>query len=364
MFGKLTLEQKKTLQQILIQSGLVNTYQGRVQFLDNAGLQELTAVLPMEADLTIFVGALVRECERLGAPPSLGYRHATTLLTIALLDANAVQGNIEVEQALLPIYQVYKPAITAPPPPPPTNKTIRILFLAANPTNTGKLSLEREYEAVEQTLKAAQEKDPALSIELIRRDNVRNDDISEHLLDVRPHVLHFAGHGDLIRPPADAAPAPSLHTWRGLFMSNWENGSGDIADEVKPSGIVLETESGAGHLLPTDTLVRLFRLKKINEDIYMVLLNACWAQGQARALVHQAAVPFAIGMTQPIHDEAAVRFAQGFYRALFRRAAVGDAVESGRFQMEALATGDVNVPVMETRADYDPTFVLIPDETI
>lgn len=360
MFGKLSLEQRKALQAILVESGMITRYQNRVDFLTNAGLGKLLNTLPMEEQTSIFAGALVRECERLGAPPSLNNRYATAVLAMALLDEDAIDGNSEAKQSLIGIVRVYEGGSTAPPPPTPAGKTIKILFLASNPANTGKLSLDREFEVVRETLVAAQAQNPSLAIELIQRTNVRNDDISEHLLDVRPHILHFAGHGDLLRSPAEAALSVGPGRWRGLFISNWEESAELSSDEVKPSGIILGTESGSARLISAETLVRLFTIKQINEEIYFVVLNACWAQGQARDLVQRAAVPFAIGMNQPIHDEAAIRFTQGFYRALFRHAAIGDAVESGRFQMEAIGTGDLSVPVLEKRADYDPGFVLIP----
>lgn len=103
MFGKLTLEQRKALQAILIQSGMI-ALDMRGLFLSNAGLGSLLATLPMGEVDTIFAGALVRECERLGTPPSLG-EYATVLLVVALRDG--IEGQSEAIKILNAIIAMY-----------------------------------------------------------------------------------------------------------------------------------------------------------------------------------------------------------------------------------------------------------------
>ena len=90
MFGKLTLEQKKFIQAILLKSGLILSLHNRAMMLESAGLGVLTSRLPIAEDSAIFAGALVRECERIGAPPSLG-EYATVKLALYLRSLPEVQ---------------------------------------------------------------------------------------------------------------------------------------------------------------------------------------------------------------------------------------------------------------------------------
>lgn len=148
----------------------------------------------------------------------------------------------------------------------------KILFLAANPTNTGRLRLDEEVREIEEALKLAKLRD---QFEIESKWAVRTEDLRRALLEHEPQIVHFSGHG---------------------------SGEG---------GLALEDELGKAKLVSASALTGLFRLF---ESIECVFLNACYSQIQAEA-IHQH-INYVIGMNQAIGDRAAIQFAKGFYDAL------------------------------------------------
>ncbi len=106
MFGKLTLEQRKQLQVLLVKSEAIEDFGTRKTFLDNAGLGVLKSHLPMSEIDVIFAGALVRECERLGCPPNLG-EFASVKLAVAMRNHPELQAE-SIQQFLNSVIAVYR----------------------------------------------------------------------------------------------------------------------------------------------------------------------------------------------------------------------------------------------------------------
>jgi len=75
-------------------------------------------------------------------------------------------------------------------PQPPIR---RILILAANPTDTGRLRLDAEVREIQEGLKRSAGRD---CFEITSRWAVRTDDLRRALLEHEPHIVHFSGHGD------------------------------------------------------------------------------------------------------------------------------------------------------------------------
>jgi hypothetical protein len=146
----------------------------------------------------------------------------------------------------------------------------RILFLAANPLNSGRLALDREYREVDAALRSAGLRD---QVELRSSWAVRARDLQTALLRYEPTIVHFCGHG----VPAD--------------------------------GIVLADD---GSTASGPALAGLFRA--IGRNVRLVVLNACWSAEQAGAIAPVAGS--VVGMRRTIADEAAIEFAQSFYEAL------------------------------------------------
>jgi CHAT domain-containing protein len=148
-----------------------------------------------------------------------------------------------------------------------------ILFLAANPQGTVALRLDRELRDIGEGLQRAQQRD---RFNLEQRSAVRPRDIQRAMLDVKPQVLHFSGHG------------------------------------AGEAGLVFEDESGNSQLVDGDALAALFKL--FNDHLNCVVLSGCYSAVQAQAIAQH--IPYVIGMNKAIGDTAAIAFAVGFYDAL------------------------------------------------
>src|SRR6185437_1947934 len=98
-----------------------------------------------------------------------------------------------------------RPQTGAPPPA----KSLRILFLAANPTSSAPLDLTRESRRIEERIDAGKRRS---NLELVTHWAVRRADLQRILLEEKPHVLHFSGHGStrsqLLLEDDDGNPAP------------------------------------------------------------------------------------------------------------------------------------------------------------
>ena len=153
----------------------------------------------------------------------------------------------------------------------PPAKTI--LILAANPTDTAPLRLDREVREIGEGLARAVHRD---RFELKQQWAARPLDVRRAMLDHKPSIVHFCGHGE------------------------------------GEAGIALETDDGDTRLVGAEALAGLFKL--FSPHIECVLLNACYSEVQAAAVsLH---IPYVIGMNQAIGDQAAMEFAVAFYDAL------------------------------------------------
>ena len=154
----------------------------------------------------------------------------------------------------------------------------RLLVLAANPKATARLKLEEEAAAIAAALG---EEGGNRRYQVTTVEAVQAGALTKLLLDNRPRILHFSGHGnpdgslrflDGVGLPQPVAPT-ALAAW---FAA--------VPDEARPDCVVL---------------------------------SACYTNETAKALV--ASVKCVVGMSQEIEDDSAVAFATGFYRGLALR---------------------------------------------
>jgi hypothetical protein len=148
-----------------------------------------------------------------------------------------------------------------------------ILILASNPKGTSRLRLDEEVREIDQGLQRSRKRERFV---LKQQWAVRPRDIYRSILDCRPQIIHFCGHG-----------------------------SGN-------EGLVFENESGETQLVSAEALANLFQL--FSPQVECVLLNACYSEIQAQAINQH--IDYVIGMKQGIGDQAAINFAVGFYDAL------------------------------------------------
>jgi hypothetical protein len=173
-----------------------------------------------------------------------------------------------------------------PIPKDKKNKKKKILFLAANQPGDGRLSIDREFRAIDVAVGNSRNR---LRLELIPKFAVRYEDFRQALLDHEPQIVHFSGHG----------------TEDGLV----------VLDE---GGIFPE-------MMSTEVVSRLFEL--FSKRIECVILSACYSERQAAAIVKH--IPYVIGMDKEIEDNAAIEFSKGFYDALGAGRSIEDAFQLG-----------------------------------
>jgi AAA-like domain/CHAT domain len=177
------------------------------------------------------------------------------------------------------------------------NKSVtKILFLAANPKNTGTLELTKEIEEVRNGLRSSAQWE---CFALGQRFNVRPEGLQQAFYDERPQIVHFSGHG--------------LGTERSEQSAQ---GMRDISvlpeSELAPEGLVFEDGLGQVKLVSTKTISDLFEC--FADEVECVVLNACYSVTQAEAIAQY--IPYVIGMNRAVGDTAARVFAVGFYEAL------------------------------------------------
>jgi len=186
-----------------------------------------------------------------------------------------------------------------------------ILILTANPTDTKPLQLTQEIEKIEQALQRNQRHE---QFELKAHLAVTPDEVRRALLDIKPHFVHFSGHG------------------------------------AAEDGIILENEHQKSHALSTTTLAQVF--EPYQNQIECVILNACFTAVQASAIVKQ--INYVIGMNQPIKDKAAIEFAIGFYDSIAAGESIETAFNMGCYTIAAhLSSGQEQLkPVLKKRFQH------------
>lgn len=181
-----------------------------------------------------------------------------------------------------------------------------VLYLGVNPPGTIHLRLDREVKEVEKSL----ERSPVGGeFKLIQKWAVTDDDLRRALLDNEPEIVHFSGHGS------------------------------------EMDGLAFEDDTGQVHLIPGDSLSRLFEL--CSDTVKCVVLNACYSEAQANAIVKH--IDYVVGMKQEIGDEAAIKFAVGFYDALVAGRDVETAFNWGCNAIDLKGIPESQTPVLKRK---------------
>jgi hypothetical protein len=187
---------------------------------------------------------------------------------------------------------------------PKDSVVIKILFLAADPTDASRLRLGEEFREVHEKLLLAKLRD-RFKLELPQL-SVRPADISRALLEVQPQIVHFSGHG------------------------------------TSTGALGFESPAGETHLVKPDALAALF--EQFSHQVDCVLLNACYSEIQAKAIADH--IKYVIGMNQAIGDKAAIAFAIGFYQALGAGRTIEDSYHLGCVQIRLQGIAEHLTPVL------------------
>lgn len=187
-----------------------------------------------------------------------------------------------------------------------------ILFLAADPTEASRLRVGEELREIQERLQLAKLRD---LFTLNQRMSVRPADLSQALLDLKPEVVHFSGHG------------------------------------MSTGALCFEDETAKTHPIHPDGLADLF--EQFTDHIKCVILNACYSESQAKAIVKH--IDYVVGMNQAIGDKAAIAFAIGFYQALGAGRSIEDAFKLGCVQIKLQGINENLTPVL-TKKDNARVF--------
>lgn len=221
---------------------------------------------------------------------------------------------------------------------------MKILFLGANGLDTSRLRLPAEFRDVKEEIERAKDRP---NIEIHAELAVRPIDLSLLLLQQRPDIVHFSGHGLQLQvlPAANAGPTREFDAPDNIVV---------VENAAPQSAILLENHKGASTPVSTDALTGLFAILKSQR---CVVLNACFSSAQAKALASH--VDCVIGMNRAIEDEPAIAFSVGFYRALAQGLSVKEAFDLGKNTITLCNFPDADVPELHCREGVDPGAVLL-----
>ncbi|MGI8501159.1 MAG: CHAT domain-containing protein, partial [Hassallia sp.] len=182
----------------------------------------------------------------------------------------------------------------------------KILILAANPKGMSRLRLDEEVREIELGLQRGQKRDQFVIKSMWA---VRPIDFQRAMLDVKPEIVHFSGHG----------------VWDG--------------------GLKFEDEKGQVKFVDAEGLAALFKL--FAWKVECVVLNACYSEIQAEAIAQH--INYVIGMNAAMGHKAAIEFAVGFYDALGADRSYEDAYKFGCLNIDLEGIPESSTPVLKTR---------------
>jgi hypothetical protein len=152
-------------------------------------------------------------------------------------------------------------------------ETIKVLFVASNPRDQSQLRLDEEIRAITEKIRASDYRD---SVQFVSRWAARPPDLLQALNEIKPHVVHFSGHGSI------------------------------------NNELIFQADDGSTKLVSQKAIVT--TMSTVADNIRLVVFNACSSQAQAEAVTQH--VEAAIGMSYAIRDDAAIVFAAQLYSAI------------------------------------------------
>lgn len=186
-----------------------------------------------------------------------------------------------------------------------------ILFLAADPSDTTRIRFGEELREIQEKLQLSKLRE---RFELHQRMSVRPSDITQALLDVNPHIVHFSGHCT-------------------------DTGS-----------LCFENQHGQTHLVEPKVLAVVF--KQFSSSVNCVLLNTCYSDILANAIGKH--VKYVIGTKQAIDDATAIAFTVGFYQALGAGYEIEEAYNLGCAQIGLESVSEYLMPVLIKKGQVQP----------
>lgn len=209
-----------------------------------------------------------------------------------------------------------------------------ILFLAANPSGTDRLALDREARAIQMELERSGYRD---CFKLETRWAAEPLDLLRELRKLKPTVVHFSGHGG---QSAGSEHQPAQVPHRDVIVGKLDPQGGE-----PQHGLIFHGPSGRAQVVSTAALEK--TIDAAGTSVKLVLLSACYSEAHAAALLTH--VDCVVGMSGSIHDDAARNFAIGFYGGLGERESVAAAYKQGCAAISLEGLRDADRPQLKVR---------------
>lgn len=194
----------------------------------------------------------------------------------------------------------------------PSNRILkRVLLLSANPRGTEPLQLHAEERSIKEQLRLAGFADPPI----FSSGATRPRDLQQALLDTRPQIVHFSGHGGT-------------------------------------DGLALEDESGKIQMVGSRAIGELLRILAAVYPIECVIINARLSGFASEDLLPH--VGYVVEISTDIADDAALEFVIGFYRALAAGQSYEFAYELGCNAIELAGLRGSDLPVLRSNVSAAP----------
>lgn len=181
----------------------------------------------------------------------------------------------------------------------PSTPRRAVLFVSTSPVPGAILNTGVEARAVEDALRKT-------GFEFRAIQATRPHDITRAILDFRPTILHFAGHGE----------------------------GGEI---------YLEDETQKPKAVSVDAIARLLKPMPVTG----VVLNACYSAKNLAPLMGVS--DWAVGMRKAVQDPSAIGFSDGFYMALAEGKDAQSAFDVGVANAGMQSAGQMDIPILEMR---------------
>lgn len=168
-----------------------------------------------------------------------------------------------------------------------------VLVLNATPDDQGRIRADKEGALLERQLEMVKNRERDLYV--VQKFAVRLQDIQKELLNNRPKILHFSGHGD-----------------EGV--------------------LVLENDDGTTATINGEVLAEIL---EVYGDLECLFLHACYTESVAQACAKHVGV--VIGSTDAIDDETAPKFTYAFYQALANGRPYENAFRAGQVEVKTVS---------------------------
>ena len=187
---------------------------------------------------------------------------------------------------------------------------ITVLFLAANPVDTPKLSLDEEARSIHEKIRLSEYRD---SIQFETRWAIRSSDILQAINETNPTIVHFSGHG---------APTGEL---------------------------VLLNPDGTKKIVSKEAIT--MAMSTVSDTLRLVVFNACFSEAQAESVVEY--IEAAIGMSDSIRDDTACAFAAQLYSSIGFGRSLQVAFDQAKAELLLESIPGENIPQLYARNDVD-----------